>query len=121
MRSTWIVRLSVIVMGGLLVQAEPSSQQTSDPDDSDWPMHHHDLAGAGYSPLGQNNTTNVTKLEQIWAYRLLSQPAVASRANNAQSRFSSQATPIVAKGRMYLPAENRVVGLEPETGLEIWQ
>jgi quinoprotein glucose dehydrogenase len=34
---------------------------------------------------------------------------------------NSQATPIVIDGVMYLPAANRVVALEAETGKEIWQ
>ena len=34
---------------------------------------------------------------------------------------NSQATPIVVNGVMYLPAANRVVALDPETGKSIWE
>ena len=36
-------------------------------------------------------------------------------------RNSSEATPIVVNGVMYLPAGDSVVALEPETGKEIWR
>ena len=33
----------------------------------------------------------------------------------------NEVTPIVVNGVMYLPAGNRVVALDPETGKEIWR
>jgi glucose dehydrogenase len=73
---------------------------------ADWPMYNRDLAGTRYSPLTQINTRNVSRLTKAWSFRL-----------NARA---SEATPIVVNGVMYLPAGNRVVALQPETGMEIW-
>jgi glucose dehydrogenase len=72
---------------------------------ADWPMYNRDLAGTRYSPLTQINTRNVARLKLAWSYKLT--PA-------------SEATPIVVNGVMYVPAGNRVVALEPESGKEIW-
>jgi glucose dehydrogenase len=72
---------------------------------ADWPMYNRDLAGTRYSPLTQINTRNVARLKLAWSYKLA--PA-------------SEATPIVANGVMYIPAGNRIVALEPESGKEIW-
>ena len=72
----------------------------------DWPMYSHDLAGTRYSALKQINSKNVAQLKQAWSFKL-----------NARA---SEATPIVVNDVMYLPAGNRIVALEPETGKEIW-
>ena len=92
---------------------------------ADWPMYRHDLAGTGYSPLRQITLQNVANLTQSWTYRLQSDaPAPAAptgRGGAGAGGVNSQATPIVIGGVMYLPAANRVVALEAETGKEIWQ
>jgi quinoprotein glucose dehydrogenase len=94
-----------------LLLAQPSAQM---PVDGDWPMFRHDAAGTGRSPLTQISAANVATLASAWSYRL--------QAPDAGGRpLSSEATPIVVGGVMYLPAANRVVALEPETGREIWQ
>jgi quinoprotein glucose dehydrogenase len=99
-----------------------------------------------YSPLSQINTSNVTRLVEVWSYSM--KPAVtvlaghadgtedahaaqeaAQRAADGGSRVprrrsrlgSSEATPLVVEGLMYLPTPyGRVVALEPETGREVW-
>ena len=71
-------------------------------------MYRHDYAGTGYSPLAQINTKNVSSLREVWSYRV------------AGDNPNSQVTPIVVNGAMYLPAANRVVALDPETGTERW-
>jgi quinoprotein glucose dehydrogenase len=76
----------------------------------DWPMYRHDLAGTGYSPLTQITVQNVANLTEAWTYRL-----------QGDAPGNSQATPIVIDGVMYLPAANRVVALDAQTGKEIWQ
>jgi len=82
------------------------AQAAKAPAAGDWPMYSHDLGGTRYSALKQINTRNVARLKQVWSFRL-----------NARA---SEATPIVVNGVMYLPAGNRIVALEPETGKEIW-
>jgi quinoprotein glucose dehydrogenase len=108
MRSTWLV----IVSGGailsvLLAQSAGTQQQTAQQAEADWPTYRRDQAGTGYSPLSQINRKNVASLRQAWTYPL--------------QTSNSQATPIVVNGVMYVPAANRVVALDPETGKEIWQ
>src|SRR5438067_5228298 len=90
--------------------------------ESDWPMYRRDLVGSGYSPLTQIDTKNVAKLAQMWTYRLQPEtPSAAPGGRGGAASLNSEATPIVVNGVMYLPAANRVVALEPETGREIWQ
>src|SRR5262249_39915015 len=78
--------------------------------DADWPTYNRDLAGTRYSPLAQINTKNVANLKPAWSYK----------PSDTGGRPSTEVTPIVVNGRIYLTAGNRVVALEPETGKEIW-
>ena len=123
-RCTW----TKSVAGGavftiLLVQSAGTQQQGTEKIGGDWPMYRHDLAGTGYSPLVQVNTRNVATLAQVWTYRLQGDaPAAAVPAGRGgPASVNSEATPIVVNGVMYLPAANRVVALESETGKEIWR
>ncbi|TAJ93987.1 MAG: pyrroloquinoline quinone-dependent dehydrogenase [Gammaproteobacteria bacterium] len=86
---------------------------------ADWPMYNRDLAGTRYSPLDQINTGNVGSLASAWTYRFNRE---GHKPISGPSHFElfQQITPIVVKGIMYLPAGDRVVALEPETGKEIW-
>src|SRR5262245_2328914 len=120
------VVLSAVALLALLVHtparqrgAAPATR-TSQARPEDWPMYNRDLAGTRYSPLTQINTANVGTLTQAWSYQL--QPA-AGNINPAPALVSevfNEVTPIVVNGVMYMPAGNRVVALEPETGKEIW-
>ena len=85
-------------------------------------MYRHDQAGTGYSPLTQINTQERREADP----GLDLSPAERRAGGGAGGRggpggVNSQATPIVVNGVMYLPAANRVVALEPETGKEIWR
>ena len=120
MRSTSSAGLAgTAIIAMLLVQSGSTQQQAARPAASDWPMYRHDQAGTGYSPLTQINPTNVASLTQAWTYRLLPNPAPAP--DGRPVTVNSQATPIVVNGVMYLPAINRIVALEPESGKELWQ
>jgi len=87
--------------------------------DADWPMFNRDLAGTRYSPLTQINTTNVANLKVAWTYKLRPHDGKPLTGQSSSEMFQ-EVTPIVVNGVMYLPAANRVVALEPETGKEIW-
>ena len=88
----------------------------------DWPMYRGDLAGTGASPLSQITAANVADLQEAWRYSLVAEPADATGDADADPPSpNSQATPIVVGGVMYVPAGDRVVALEPETGQEIWR
>ena len=88
----------------------------------DWPSYRHDQRGTGSSPLAQIDAKNVGTLTRAWTYDLASDaPAPAAPGRGAGAGPNSEATPIVVSGVMYLPAANRVVALEPETGKPLWQ
>jgi len=105
-------RMKVLAVAALLfvVPALRANAQSG----SDWPMYGHDLASSRFSPLSQINAGNVAKLSVAWSYPM--RPGGAGPAGGA----FSQVTPIVVNDAMYLPAGNRVLALEPETGKEIW-
>ncbi|HET9363098.1 MAG TPA: hypothetical protein VFO58_25285, partial [Vicinamibacterales bacterium] len=110
----------------ILFGLSSSAQQPSPTGNrADWPMYRHDLAGTGYSALTQITSANVSTLTQAWTYRLQSnapaQAVPAGRGGAGGGAVNSQATPVVIGGVMYLPAANRVVAIEAETGKEIWQ
>src|ERR1700680_284277 len=90
---------------------------------ADWPTYNRDLSGSRYSPLTQITTSNVANLKQAWTYKLQSDaPPAAGRGRGGPGGAggNSEATPIVVNSVMYLPAANKVVALEPDTGKEIW-
>jgi glucose dehydrogenase len=124
MRSMWMMSVSAgAVLTVLLTQSVGTQQRATEKIGTDWPMYRHDLAGTGYSPLTQIDARNVAKLSQVWTYRLQSDApaAAAPGGRGGPGGVNSEATPIVVNGVMYLPAANRVVALEPETGKEIWR
>jgi glucose dehydrogenase len=82
---------------------------------ADWPSYNRDLASTRFSPLTQITPFNVARLATAWTYKL------RAESNSAPASTMSEVTPIVVKGVMYLPAGNRVVALDPETGKEIWR
>ena len=85
---------------------------------ADWPMYNRDLAGTRYSPLTQVNTTNVSKLTKAWTYRFNREGKTIS--GQSPSELYQEITPIVVNDVMYMPAGDRIVALEPETGKELW-
>src|SRR6185436_14038173 len=104
----------------LLLAIGVSAQKTNGRSpDADWPMFNRDLAGTRFSPLTQINTANVTNLTQAWAYKLRPHDGKPLTGQSASEIFQ-EITPIVVNDVMYLPAGNRVVALEPETGKELW-
>ena len=109
MRFVWIKTVCWCAMLVWLV-VQPTNAQNS----GDWPMYGHDLASTRFSPLAQINTQNVANLKLAWSYPMRSGGAGPSAAS------FNQVTPIVVNGVMYLPAGNRVLALDPDTGREIW-
>ena len=87
-------------------------------------MFGHDYASTRFSPLKQINTQNVPTLVRAWTYHMKKDGPQSQRADapsRGGGRRSSQATPIVVKGTMYLPTPyGTVVALEPESGKELW-
>ena len=125
---------------GVLLGAAVCAMATAAPD-TDWPTYGHDPGGMRYSPLDQIDASNVAQLRVAWTYgmRTASGEPAASAASAAaeaaaqqsaegvgparrRSRFgSSEATPLVVGGLLYLSTPyRRVVALEPESGKEVW-
>lgn len=77
---------------------------------ADWPRYSRDLAGTRYSPLAQIDAHNVGKLTQAWSRKL----------RGTSGNAVAEVTPIVVDGVMYLPASDRILALEADTGAEIW-
>src|SRR6266571_6170994 len=127
-REAEIMRWKVNVFSGtilffLLAQSGGTQQQSAAASGADWPMYRHDHAGTGYSPLSQIDTRNVSNLSQVWTFGLQSDVPAAAPAGGrggAGGALNSEATPIVVSGVMYVPAANRVLALESDTGKEIW-
>ncbi|PWU02084.1 MAG: pyrroloquinoline quinone-dependent dehydrogenase [Terriglobia bacterium] len=94
------------------------SAQSAKAPASDWPFYSRDLAGTRFSPLAQINGGNVGRLAQAWSVRLAPE-GIAGAASPTE--VFQEVTPIVVNGVMYLPAGNRILALEPETGKEIWR
>jgi len=107
---------------GLLAQTADTQQQNA-ATATDWPSYRHDESGTGHSPLRQINAGNVASLIRVWTYSLQGEASAAPNAGRGggAGAVNSQATPIVVNGVMYLPAANRVVALDPESGKSIWE
>ena len=121
MRFTWTTILAAGAMLSVLLARSVGTQETAKRTSTDWPMYRHDQAGTGYSPLTQIDTRNVANLTQVWTYRLQSDEPPVARGRGGPGAANSEATPIVVNAIMYLPAPDRVVALDPQTGKEIWR
>jgi len=90
------------------------------PDDgptSEWPHYGGDQGGSRYSQLTQINKANVADLKVAWEYHT----GDVSDGSKGRRRSAFETTPIVVDGTMYLTTPfNRVIALEPETGVEKW-
>jgi glucose dehydrogenase len=120
MRSRWMISVTGVVLA-LLITRQAATQNRNTATGADWPSYRHDQSGTGYSPLTQIDAKNVGTLTQAWTYRLESNVATPAAGRGGAAGPNSEVTPIVVDGVMYLPAANRVVALEPDTGKERWQ
>jgi quinoprotein glucose dehydrogenase len=127
MRFQWIdllaaaAALATLCMQSGDAQQKSVSKQTSATVDGDWPFYRHDFGGTGYSPLAQITVQNVGTLTQAWSYRLSSDAPLPTKGKGkGGAGGNSEATPIMVNDVLYLPAANRVVALQPESGKEIW-
>lgn len=123
MRSTWLTMIfGAVFFTSVLVHLHAAgsrgegagTQGGGDQTTGEWSMYRGDLAATGASPLNQITTGNVGDLAEVWTYSLA---AVSEEARGP----NSQVTPIVVDGVMYVPAADRVVALDPDTGREIWR
>jgi quinoprotein glucose dehydrogenase len=96
---------------------------------ADWPSFGNDQGASRFSPLTQITPANVAQLEVAWTYHMRPAgvvpppppPGPNPNAPRPAGFASSQATPIVVNGIMYLPSPyGRVVALDADTGTEKW-
>ncbi|HYE75047.1 MAG TPA: PQQ-binding-like beta-propeller repeat protein, partial [Blastocatellia bacterium] len=84
---------------------------------NDWPAYGRDGGGSRFSPLKQINRNNVGQLKVAWTYRTGADAVKAVAVKNA----AFEATPILVDGLLYLSTPyNRVIALDPVTGVERW-
>lgn len=99
----------------------------------EWPTYGHDPGGQRFSPLKDLTPANVGRLEVAWVYHMKpatpppdAAAAVAGggrgRGRGGGSLFSSsEVTPLVVNGTMYLSTPyQRVVAVDPTNGHEVW-
>ena len=114
----------------------------------EWPTYGHDLGGMRFSPLTQLKPANVDQLQVAWAYHM--KPAASptdgragapaagganapvgdtpppaaqgrGRGRGGSGFASSEVTPLVINGTMYLATPYyRVVAIDATTGKEAW-
>jgi quinoprotein glucose dehydrogenase len=98
---------------------------------SEWAAYGHDPGGQRFSPLTQLTPTNVNDLQVAWTYHMrpapVEQPGSAAAGQGrgggrgASGFSSSETTPIVVDGLMYLTTPyGRVVALDSSSGHEVW-
>lgn len=117
MRARWGMFWAGAALGPMLLA------QTAKVPAGDWPDYNRDLAASRFSPLKQINAKNVANLTDAWSFSLKSPeaaPAGGARGGSGPGGVSSEATPIVVHGVMYLPAGNRIVALDADSGKEVW-
>ncbi len=91
----------------------------------EWPTYGHDAGAMRFSPLTQITPANVDQLDVAWTYHMKppAAPGAATPARGGRgSGFaSSEVTPLVASGRMYIATPySRVVAIDPTNGRELW-
>src|ERR1051325_919962 len=91
------------------------AQTAKRPAGGDWPTYNRDSASTSYSPLAQIKPANGSKLKEAWTYKLRAEPG------SPASGTMNEVTPIVVNGIVYLPAGNKIVALDPDTGSEVWR
>lgn len=104
----------------------PSAIPFGDPR-AQWTAMGGDPGSQRHSPLDQINRTNVSSLSLTWSYQMIRPvtaapaPRPAGSAAPIKRRLTTQITPVVADGRMFLTTpDGRAVALDPDTGKEIW-
>ena len=112
------MKARIAALGAGLLLAAASAQKTGAQSNGDWPMFLHDLAGTRYSQLTQINPGNVASLKRAWFYGFNREGKKIKGLSPTE--LYQEITPIVVDGVMYLPAGDRVVALEPESGKELW-
>jgi quinoprotein glucose dehydrogenase len=85
--------------------------------EGDWPYYGHDAGGMRYSPLAQINRDNVANLKVAWTFHT----GDVSDGHGRRKRSGFESTPLLVDATLYLTTPfNRVIALDPETGVQRW-
>ena len=129
------IGIAAFVLAAVPAHTRTTAQSKAAPatPSNEWPTYGHDPGGQRFSPLTQITPANVDRLQVAWIYHMRPAPTDASvPASDAggQGRgggrggggfASSETTPIVVEGVMYLTTPyGRVVALDSTTGKEVW-
>lgn len=88
----------------------------------EWPAYGGDPGGMKYSPLTDIHRNNVNRLTLAWTWETGEQPIPESDSTKAARPGLFQATPIMVNDTLYLSTPfNRVVALDPATGVKHWE
>ena len=83
----------------------------------EWPEWGHEPGGTRYSPLDQIHRGNVGELQLAWTHRC----GEISDGSRNPTRTAYECTPLMADGNLYVTTPyNRVLALDPESGVERW-
>jgi quinoprotein glucose dehydrogenase len=99
------VARSLRLATSLLIAASGAAIAQDSIPDGDWRTINRDAKATRFSPLAEINKDNVARLTEAWNYPF---------------RSFTTAVPIVIDGTMYIPAGNRVIALDADTGQETW-
>jgi quinoprotein glucose dehydrogenase len=99
-------------LGSLLPLRARAAAQS--PPDTDWLNYAGDKANTRYAPLDEIKADNFKDLQIAWRF--------ATSPFGAEPEYILQATPLVAKGKMYFTAGARrdVVSIDAATGEVLW-
>lgn len=107
--------LCIVSYGQSSPHAKPAPSNPSQP--GDWPCYGGDPGGSRFSPLAEINRANVQQLKAAWIYHT----GDVSDGSTHPRKSAFEATPIMVGGTLYFStAFNRVIALDPETGVERW-
>ena len=127
MRTKWIMfAAGTLALTGIWVGQSPGQPPkgkvaiTGLPS-ANWPMYTGDPAGTRFSTLKQINAGNVAGLQLAWSQSL--RPSGADdtkKGKGGPGGVNAEATPIVVNNVMYIPAGNRILAFQADTGREVW-